>query len=74
MSETIRPDAIYVRRITRRAFFYVPLPADTTIDGLIDTVLMEWLTANHPKVLAHIEKQQDDDKQFREQYQKPPPF
>ena len=62
-----RPDSIYVSRTVRRALTYVPRTEEgQTSDGIADQVLLAWLAANHPAILAHIRSQDEQDKEFRD--------
>ncbi len=70
-----RPNAIYVRRITRKALFYIPLEPDQTIDGLCDKIVFDWVVTNHPKVILHLTALDEMDEGFKKEYQAPkPPF
>lgn len=70
MSDSFRPDAIYVERQTRRGFYYVPRPEGETVDGLINRILTEWLADQHPGIVRHLKEQAEADKQFRDNYEK----
>lgn len=64
----IRSDQVYVEWAVRKAFTYLRHDHDEPIDYLINKVLKDWLTTNHPKVLEHLEQQKDKDRAFRDGY------
>ena len=72
MSGDFRPDAIYVRRETRRALYYIPLEPDQTIDSLCDNIVSDWVRKNHPQIILHLSEQSEADKKFRDSYHKKP--
>jgi hypothetical protein len=61
---TFREDTVYVSRRVRRALSYTT----DNIDAKVEEVLVDYLKQHHPRVIEHVDRMHNEDKQFREGY------
>lgn len=60
-----RSDAIYVSWQSRSGLGYVAKAIGTVSDELADTIIADWLKANHPDVVEHMKARHQSDDDFR---------
>lgn len=72
-----RTDCLYVEYVTKAGLGYIAKAMKITSDQLADTILADWLKANHPDVVEHMKTRHEADDAFRLALQKrikPTPF
>lgn len=63
-----RNDALFVSKPTRKALWLIAKAKELPCaDALAETILNEWLTANHPDVCQHVTDQQKAGEAFAKQ-------
>ena len=63
----VRNDSVYIPWQIRRALTMIARAKEMPADALASDVLRDWLTAQHPEVVAHIEAQQTAGNEFEKQ-------
>lgn len=71
----IRSESIYVSWKIRKSLGYLAQALGTTREALAESILNEWLSANHPSIGEYLDKRQAEEKEFMTKFKPttPPP-
>lgn len=61
----IRSEVIYVPWKIRKSLGYIAQAHGTTREALAESILSQWLEANHPAVSEWLDKRQKEEKEFQ---------
>lgn len=62
--DTTRPNTLYVSYVTHKGLGYAAQATGIKRDELAETILAEWIKANHPNIVEHMKKRYQEDKEF----------
>lgn len=66
----VRSDAVYLSWQSRTGLNYIARAQGITTDELADTILADWLKANHLEVVEHMKARTESDNEFRKTLEK----
>jgi len=62
--ETIRPSTIYISWQSFKALDYLSKAQGVPRDQIAEQILADWIKDNHPKIVEHMKKRFEEDKDF----------